>query len=252
MNNMLSGTTSGILAALIFSSCFPNVALASGTRGFIEPIARTDVSLGKSKDATGEVHLICSNYKTWAIVQLNDPALMGAKELEFRYIGDPNISVDLCARNFKGKVCKIDYSEGYFAGADQNFAIFDAADSFGALIDFTVYDVKSAKEIFKATRFTYDGLQIIHGKTTSLKFTRALEVNCPLVKEGPACWDKIVAANKLPKDLHFVVPDCRQAFRKEKASFDSSPQLGTNVVVDDLENPKIRYLGGAVYCAAAP
>jgi hypothetical protein len=238
--------------ALLLSSTVSFASSSSGeSRGFVDPLNHTEVALRKSKDAGGSVMQSCWNFKEWSLIEINDPALVGSTDLTFRYRDEKNPSVDLCGPKFKGKHQKLDL-DGGFSGADLNYAFFDEGEGFGALYAFSVFDVKSAKQVFKSTRYTQESLKIFHGKTTSLKFPIALQVDCPLAKEGEKCWEKIQKANNLSEDLHLKMPDCLPVYKQEKSPLENPPQLGTDVVVDDLSKPKIRYLGGEVYCVPAP
>ena len=243
-----------VFVLLLSSSISIATSFASSgeSKGFVDPVSHAEVPLRKSKDADGNVMQSCWNFKSWALIEVNDPALVGSTNLEFRYRDEKNPSADLCGLKFKGKHQKLTDLDGGFSGADQNYAFFDEGEGFGALYAFSVFDVKSAKQVFKSTRYTQESLEVIHGKTTSLKFPIALQVDCPLAKEGEKCWEKILKANNLTEGLHFKMPDCLPVYKEEKSPLDNPPQLGTDVVVDDLSKPKIRYLGGVVYCVPAP
>jgi hypothetical protein len=220
---------------------------------FDEPQSQNKVSLGKSQDSDGQVEFECWNYKSYAIAQVNDPAIKGAKEIILRF---NKTKSDICAPDFSGKEINLSDLSGeyYFQGAKGKYLFFESADSFGDQLAFQIRFSESGKKILSSTRNDGKSFLMVSQKNNnvSLSYHQALKVSCSLAKEGHSCWQRILKENRVPSSLKLSAPDCKNSFEKGKSALDNQALVSAPVMIHNLSKPKIVFTAGTATCDPAP
>ncbi len=218
-----------------------------------EPQTQSKVSLGKSQDADGQVELECWNYKSYAIAQVNDPAIKGAKEIFLRF---NKVKSDICAPHFSGKEINLSELSGeyYFQGAKGKYLFFGSADSFGDQLAFQIRFSENGKKLLSSTRNDDKSFLLASQKNNnvSLSYHLSLKVSCSLAKEGRSCWQRILKENRVPSSLKLSEPDCKSSFEKGKSPLDNRALVSVPVVIHNLSKPKIVFTAGTPTCNPAP
>jgi hypothetical protein len=93
------------------------------------------------------------------------------------------------------------------------------ADPSGAQ-DFKIIDAGTGRQIFADSRRT-TGFQsaAVENGALRVRYTRAVNGPCSIVKEGSICWAKMVRAGPIPRELALSPPSvqiCAAEYRKEK------------------------------------
>jgi hypothetical protein len=110
-----------------------------------------------------------------------------------------------------------DQGIGYFRGAKDSFAFFNAADGIDGGLPFYVYDTKSGTRVFEDSACLCSDERLpasakdIHidrdnEQRLVLKYLRVLSADCDLTKDGDACWKRVRADHGITKGER---PICR-------------------------------------------
>lgn len=221
--------------------------------GLTKPLQQITKKVGKSRNANRkDIVQNCWLYKNFAIIEVNDPGNRGAIDMSIRPRTPEQSPQAICAQNYKGKNKTLEHMGGYFIGVAGDIVFVDDADAFGGEMAFQALSAKTGKELFRSIRNTNEKLLVRVGKFVGIRYTKALQVDCPLLEEGKNCWKYILAANKIPDSNKIRMPDCRKPFEAMGATPDIRPQLAAWVRVKDLKKPEITYLGGFIKCQPSP
>ena len=240
-----------LLFIFYFSLAFSSYSFADKSI-FDVPKSQSKISVGKSQDAKGQIQFDCWNYTQFALVQISDPALIGAKEVILRY---KTRKADLCAKEFIGKSLKLNLDGTYyFKGVVGNYLFFDGADSFGGQLSFIVTSAKDGKTVLSSRRDDNKSMEVMMVKngTPALRYYKTLKITCPLAKDGQNCWQKILKENEIPASAKLSEPECKSSFLKEKSSLDNPALVSVPVVIRNLSKPKIVFTAGNPSCEPAP
>ncbi len=146
----------------------------------------------------------------------------------------------------------------YLIGRKGPYLIFAVADPSGAQ-DFQVIDAGSGRQIFADSR-TSTGFQSVDVENGALhlRYARAVNGSCSIVKDGSACWAKMVRAGAIPRDMAQSSPSvqaCAAAYRKGKSP---APAMTPSIIFYDVDmtldtagKAKVNSRG-AVGCEAMP
>lgn len=242
-----------LILSLFFSAGLPLQAKnVTDYVGLTKPIFTKSQKIGKSLNSSRkDIVQNCWLYKNFSVIEINDPGNRGAVDIHVRprAAGAP---INSCKTQYKGKSKTLEHMGGYFVGVVGELVFIDDADSFGGELAFQVLSSKTGKELFRSIRNTSEKVLVRAGKTVGIRYTKALQVDCPLLEEGKACWKYILNANKIPPSEKMKIPDCRPSFDAVGAALDSRPQLAAWVRVKNLKKPEITYLGGFIKCQPAP
>ena len=112
------------------------------------------------------------------------------------------------------------------------YLVFDAADPHGA-VEFSVLDAGSGRILFSDGKNS-DGLRSVSldGGALRLRYTRAVNASCSIVKDGAGCWSKVAQEAGFPPALGQSPPPveaCAAAYRKGKVPADD-PSMVTYAV----------------------
>ena len=107
----------------------------------------------------------------------------------------------------------------YLIGKKGPYLAFGAADPNGAE-DFKIIDAATGRQIFADSRRP-TGFQsaAVENGAYRVRYTRAVNGPCSIVKDGSACWAKMVRTGAIPRELALSPPSvqiCAAEYRKEK------------------------------------
>lgn len=204
-------------------------------RGADQPSAKL---ISKIKDAkTGQtITSMCFKFADFAIEEVRATGEIGAAEVNLRRANTPGQS--LCAADFKGSVKNLPAIEGFFAGATPDFVIVEGADPAETIPDFQLISLKTMKQTFKGRHEPGQDFTITkRGPKTSLIYHAPMTVKCELAVEGIECWKQVLKLNGVRGGS--PLPDCKQA---------ESVLVTMRAQINDIESPKIEFLGGPAIC----
>lgn len=203
--------------------------------------------LGKSRDAkSGQVATsTCFKYEDFAIEEVRATGEMGAAEINLRRPSAPDQS--LCLPDFKGKVRSLPAIEGFLAGVVGDYAIIEGADFSEGDPQFQIISLKTLKQVFKNRHDPRQELKITkNGDKISVTFFAPMSVKCELAREGAECWKKVLELNGVTKPA--PPPNCKSAFNKANVALEESAIVTMLAQIQDIESPKIEFLGGNSNC----
>ncbi len=113
------------------------------------------------------------------------------------------------------------------------FLVFEAADPYGA-VPFIVLDANTGRLIYSDGKHT-DGLRSValEGGALRIRYPRAFNGACSIIKDEAGCWSKIALAANVPPALAQSpppVPACTTAYRRAEA-----PADGPSMIIYDLD-----------------
>ena len=220
---------------------------------FNVPIAQQTKVIKKSSLSNGNITSTCFNYGWFAIIETNDPGLMGSAAITIRYRSKQMNSSSICHKNFKGKTLSLTDYDGYFWGVKGNYLFIAAADSFGAERKFQVFELTNGKLIYHDIKNDNENFTITqHKQQLTLYYFKGLNVSCNLAQDTSECWKKTLIDNNIPASLKLMMPDCRESFINAHSPLDNKAQVSTLVKVANLAMPTIEYLGGKTTCHPRP
>jgi hypothetical protein len=112
-------------------------------------------------------------------------------------------------------------TDGYYLiGKKGPYLVFAVADPSGAQ-NFKIIDAGTGQQIFAdSRRSTGFRSAAVENGALHVRYTRAVNGPCSIVKEGSVCWAKMVRAGAIPRELALSPPSvqiCAAEYRKEKA-----------------------------------
>jgi len=113
--------------------------------------------------------------------------------------------------------------------------VFAAADPSGAQ-DFKVIDVGTGRQIFADSR-RWTGFQSVAVENGALhiRYTRAVNGPCSIVKDGSACWARLVQSGAIPREMAQSPPSvqaCTAACRRGKSP---APAIAPSIIFYDID-----------------
>jgi hypothetical protein len=182
------------------------------------------------------------------LVEIDDPGLMGSKEVWLRKkAGDV---MPPCDANEAGvtHVPGIP-GYGYVAGIKGDFLFATSADSFSDRAGLRVFSLTTGDQVYE-TEFNLDQPFTIsaEGKSLMLRFHVAVTSTCnPLGAEAETCWKEIRESARVPEGLEIKPPPCDAVFKSKTGL--PGPALIALPAEVDLSAPKtLKYRAGAATC----
>lgn len=233
----------------------PNVPAESRTQAFKVKNGRIQngqpspilLSQTKNKKTPGVTTEKCWNYKKFAVVEMKSTDEIGAAEIGLRIADEQHKS--LCGKEFKGTSKDLKIIEGHFAGAAGDFVLIEGEDGSEGLLEFQIFNAEG-KELYKSAHHPREEflISVKDGKAALTFFAKA-NVKCELAADKEPCWKKVLEQNQIP---HTPMPDCQGVFAKAKLALTEPALVTVRAAVADVNNPKLKFLGGKSTCAPAP
>ena len=231
--------------------------LAAGPRPTIEGLDKPKNvqvgKLGKSENAAGPVTIRCVDVGKFALVEIKDPGLIGAKDAWLRKKNGaampPCDANDAEATHVEGLS-----GFGYVDGTKGDFIFATSADTFGDRAGLRVFSATTGAMLLDVERSTQKPASLsTEGTSVWLRYHEALPATCdPVGAEAEKCWKQLREDAKIPEDLTLKAPPCEKEL-KGKNVLPGSALLAVPVEVD-LTAPKTskRFRAGDATCALAP
>jgi hypothetical protein len=176
---------------------------------FDQPVAVDNVELPPNKgnpDARPGVN--CYRFKGFMVKEV-DLGEVGAEKLA---ILPENAK---CERDDASEKTITDPVAGYFLGAKDDLAFFQASDGFNGGMPYVVIDTKTMKTLFDDSFEGADFEKIDRqGERLTLDYVRTYSADCSLYLDGTACAQKIKKDTGLGAAV--LLPDCAAAYDAEK------------------------------------
>ena len=178
----------------------------------------------------------CAFYPGFMVKEV-DLGEVGASELGIAPAGTKG-----CDAKTPGEhVINPDEWSGYFAGVKGPYVFFDADDGHNGGMPFAVYSGKTGGKLFEDGRKGDFQSVRLDGEGLLLRYRRVLDAGCSLYA-GKSCWEQISAATGLAE-----VPDCRDAYEKEKRRTPKFAKDVPNVPTIVSYGVEARFADGKVY-----
>ncbi len=149
-------------------------------------------------------------------------------------------------------------TEGFdLLGRKGQFLLFGATDPNGA-VPFVAIDARGGRVIFTDGTAADRGFQAINVQNgvLHLRYTRGFNASCSIVQSAAACWSKLLAEGKIPRDMGPLVPSpevCAGSYAAERAPADDPSVITYDVEMTiDLAGNALVLSHGAVGCAPVP
>jgi hypothetical protein len=220
---------------------------------FTHPVMVQRVPPKSPGDAVGEIR--CTYYPDLMVLETGtDTPYPGFGAIVPTSGGRPACSVAVAQHGVPLKT-----ERDYLIGRMGPYLAFAAADPNGAQ-DFQIIDAGTGRHIFADSR-RWTGFQsvAIDNGALHLRYTRAVNGPCSIVKDGAACWAKMVKSGAIPQEMAQLPPSvqqaCAAAYRKGRVP---DPPAAPSMVFYDLDVTldaagKVRVNSrGAVGCEAVP
>jgi hypothetical protein len=226
----------------------PATPVAGRLKGLDKPKKEQRATLGESETTRGKVKIRCVDVGASMLVEIDDPGLMGAKEVWLKKkLGD---AMPPCDANESGvtHITGIP-GYGYVAGTKGDYLFATSADSFTDRSGLRVFSLVTGEQLYE-TEFNVDQPITLtaEGKSLWLRFHVAVTSTCnPLGAEAASCWKEIRESARVPESVEIKPPPCDAAFKGKSAM--PGPALISLPAEVDLSSPKtLKYLPGAATC----
>ena len=220
--------------------------------GLDKPKKEQKATLGESETTKGKVSLRCREVGEVVIYEVNDPGLIGARDL---WLEKKGATTPPCDANERSGRVQLHGAEGfgYVAGSKGDFLFVTSADGFGEKQSLRVFSLSSGNQLFETEYSSQQPLTLtVEGKSVWLRFHQSVVVTCePHGETAEACWKDIREAARVPESVEIKPPPCDAIF-KGKSHLAGTSQVSLPAEVD-LSNPKVvKFRPGAATCAEAP
>lgn len=144
-----------------------------------------------------------------------------------------------------------------FDGRIGPFLAFEASDPNGAS-GFMIVDAESGRTLYSDGLFPGAIRAVaLAGDALRIKFTRAMNLSCSILRDGAACWAKAVAEGKIPRALAHAPPPvqaCKASYPHDKIDDADDPsEITYDVDMMLSRSGKPRVISrGAVGCLPQP
>jgi hypothetical protein len=180
---------------------------------FDRPLTIERLSPRSASDAAGEI--LCTYYPDFLVRETatDSPAPGPAALIPLADGGRrPACNAARSAREMR-----LETADYFLLGRKGPFLVFVAADPSGA-VPFTVLDAASGRVIYRDGEQD-DGMQLVRLESgrLHLRFTRAFNAACSLLKDGPGCWARLAREGGIPPQLARTpppVPACAAGYGK--------------------------------------
>ena len=207
------------------------------------------ITAGKSVDAPGQnITKLCYLYHDYVVIEINDPAIMGASSLKI-YPINPKVNFSSLCKVIinQGYAYEINSKNsglyGYYRGKYANFILISGPDSFGVGSPFQIFSISKQgyKLILADWQANSEPFRFLttQGKTIGVNYWRVVDSDCSLwVGDGNVCWQKILRDNNIKQKL--LRPQCSKEYRRDKSPLDNPTQILLHVEISDLSKPLVR------------
>ena len=236
------------LGALILLS--GSIFATTKSYNFENPKQIIKITAGKSIDAPGQnIMKSCYFYDKYVIIEVNDPAIMGATSLKIYPITTKvnyNAFCKTSTNNPNGYNIRVESGglSGYYSGKYEGFILTNGPDSFGASYPFQIFSI--SKQVYQLVltdnQVDKEPFKFIKTKNgeTGINYWRVVSSDCSLLLgNGDVCWQKILRDNKITQKL--LRPKCTKEYKRVKAPADSPTQVLLHVEIPDLSKPLGRH-----------
>jgi hypothetical protein len=137
------------------------------------------------------------------------------------------------------------------------FLLFQATDANGASA-FIVIDAETGRTIYQDGLWADNGIHevTVENGSLHLKFRRAVNGSCSILKEGGRCWAKFVAEGKVPRAMAQTTPPvqaCAVSYQQSKVQPDDPSEIFYDVDMTLDRSGRSQVLSrGTVGCVAMP
>jgi hypothetical protein len=219
---------------------------------FNHPVTVQRVPPKSPGDTFGEIR--CTYYPDLMVMETGtDTPYPGSSTIIPTSGGRPACSIAMAPHGVPLKT-----ERDHLIGRTGPYLAFAAADPNGAQ-DFQIIDAGTGRQIFADSR-RWTGFQsvAVENGTLHFRYTRAVNGPCSIVKDGLACWAKMVKSGAIPQEMAQSPPSvqaCAAAYRKGRVP---DPPAAPSMVFYDLDVTldaagKVRVNSrGAVGCEAVP
>ncbi len=212
------------------------------------PLAKL-ISKTKNKKGAGFTIDSCFDYGNFAIFESKSSDEMGSAEIYVRH-KTPGAG-PLCVEEYKGRQVNLRIREGSFAGVAGEYAVIEGADGSEGMLEAQIFNLESGNEIYRALHHPSEEFALTKKDgLTSLVYFAKVSVKCELVSEGKTCWDKVLTLNKLPRSTR--MPDCKTPFEKTGTPVNELALVTAKARINNLEKPKLEFVGGRATCVPEP
>lgn len=220
--------------------------------GLDKPKKEQRATIANSETTKGKVTIHCRDMGTVVIVEVNDPGLMGARDLWLeKKTSDATLPCD--ESDHGGTHVQGAEGFGYVAGAKGDFLFVTSADAFGDKMGLRVFQLSSGTQVFETEFSTQQPITLtVDGKSLWLRFRQAVTVTCePHGETAEKCWKDLRDSARVPEAIEIKPPPCDAIFKgKSHLSGTSLVALPAEV---ELTSPKsLRFRAGAATCAESP
>ena len=253
LRSYIVGVRLSVLLLLAAVSLHAQVDSANLNEGFDKPLKKSVIDFGPSPYYRPTQHvrkkLTCYYYSTFTVKQY-DEGQKGAEWLSIVPLGHA-----ACARTHgegENVLTSREWS-GYFWGAKDGYAVFEAPDGEDGGVPFAVFDVKTGRKLFEGSSlldYYQKKLQINNAfritsradGTLLLTYLRVARAGCDVKTEQADCWNKIRA------EFGITQPDIPVCSEYEKAEGNRESAIVYPVSVLLTNSPQIKAVDGPVFC----
>lgn len=204
---------------LTVAAAAPGAPANPYVRGLEAPARRIVRTIGTTPDVTPPASIVrrCDAYPAHAVLWTENPALMGVLDVELRARPVGLSPEQVCApstsagRRFKE-------SDGVYdpVGAIDRYLVTLYPDGIGVLSSFQVIDMDTGTRLLDEQFNVTKGLDFSRaaGGVTLSWWTRLDDVPCVPRRGEGACWQRILAARKVPAGVQIPQPDCEPLVKR--------------------------------------
>jgi hypothetical protein len=235
-----------VFLILLSSSIFATAKL----HNLEKPKQLIKMTMGKSKYAPGQdITKNCYLYDTYIIIEINDPAIMGATSLKVYPITNTKINFSSLCKMPTNKMYAYEMNVessgfyGYYTGKYDNFVLVGSSDGFGAGSPFQIFSIskqgyKLILQDWLASKEPFRFVKARNG-TIGINYWRVVDSDCSLLLgSGDVCWQRVLRDNKITQKL--MRPKCAKEYKRDKSPIDNPTQFLLHVEIPDLNKPLIR------------
>jgi hypothetical protein len=256
MTNNLMKLAVFLISLILLSNC-----VFAYTSNLDHPKLLLKKNLGKSNFAEGGIIEYCYVYNDMAVIDSDDPGLMGSAKMTLRFKKDSHFSSRLlCTDKPSSEIINFDivvddkFFNGYFVGRYRNFLLINDADTFGHGRNFKILKIKSHRASVIYSNTAYDEKFIKFFKFNNghvgIQYWKRSATSCSLADDKrQLCWKNLLKENNLKNVL---MPDCTKKYLSGVPLNDPS-MVFIKVQVPDVERPKEEHIiSDSVICFPAP
>jgi len=180
----------------------------------------------------------CFVYDDLAVIETNDPGVMGAQSLVIRPITHKESEKTICNKENKDHSYEMKIN-GYFAGKFNKYIFTKGPDCVGQYCPFQIFYAsdQNYRLILEGTTAVDKNFLFIRQPNGSMgiDYWVGLKSTCSLAdKEKERCWKKVLRKGNLG---WLPLPDCIGLYRQQRVSLDTPSQVLLHMEVPDLKYP---------------